>query len=249
MSARSRHRETPSAPAAAGVAGAAAAAKARETEAAKLLDAIGENLLRLVPETSTTLGLDKGDHAELRSQLGDRSLAGQQKFADRIRADLARLGAIDAVGLPHATRTSASVVRSAYATALEGFALPRRRGRRRWRKTPYGSFKTQTPRAPVLTPSIRSRRPRTRGVSRAAGSYPGRSRASRPFRGHASRLVPPAFPSTAPPQIPLSADNARQGGSPVGHRAPHRAKGTPATGKRRAIAAASGRACARSADR
>ena len=44
-SARSRHRETPSAPAAAG---AGAAAKAREAEAAKLLDAVGENLLRLM---------------------------------------------------------------------------------------------------------------------------------------------------------------------------------------------------------
>ena len=49
-----------------------------------------------------------------------------------------RVRALDASALPHATRTSVEVVRSAYATALEGFALPYGDvAVGSWRKTPY----------------------------------------------------------------------------------------------------------------
>ena len=54
----------------------------------------------------------------------DRSAEGQQRIASQLRRDLERANAFDASGLPHATRTSVEVVRSAYATALEGFAMP-----------------------------------------------------------------------------------------------------------------------------
>ena len=90
--------------------------------ASAILDSIAENLLRLSPEGATSLGIDKGEHAALRSQLGDRSAAGQQHVAETIRADLARVNAIDTAALDHSTRTSVEVVKSAYATALEGFA-------------------------------------------------------------------------------------------------------------------------------
>ena len=68
-----------------------------------------------------------------------RSLrGGQQRLAKQLRADLERVNAFDTSGLSHATRTSFEVVRSAYATALEGFALPYGDitvgG---WRNTPY----------------------------------------------------------------------------------------------------------------
>src|SRR5262245_31729055 len=69
------------APAAATGTDAATPVSATEANATALLGAIGANLLRLAPETATTLGLDKGDHAELRSQLADRSAAGQQRLA------------------------------------------------------------------------------------------------------------------------------------------------------------------------
>jgi uncharacterized protein (DUF885 family) len=95
-----------------------------EADARTLLDEIGNNLLRLLPETATSLGLDTGDRAALRGQLMDRSSQGQQRIATQLRDDLQRVQAFDATGLPHATRTSLEVVRSAYATALEGFALP-----------------------------------------------------------------------------------------------------------------------------
>ena len=107
-------------------------------EASTLLDSIAENLLRLSPEGATSLGIDKGEHAALRSQLGDRSAAGQQRVADTLRADLARAKTIDTGALDHSTRTSVEVVKSAYATALEGFALPYGDvAVGGWRNTPY----------------------------------------------------------------------------------------------------------------
>src|SRR6185295_7013663 len=63
-------------------------------EALALLDAVADNLLRLLPETATSLGIDIGARAALRSQLGDRSAEGQQRIAARLRADLARLNAV-----------------------------------------------------------------------------------------------------------------------------------------------------------
>ena len=46
---------------------------AAEAQASALLDSIAENLLRLSPEGATSLGIDKGERAFLRSQLADRS--------------------------------------------------------------------------------------------------------------------------------------------------------------------------------
>jgi uncharacterized protein (DUF885 family) len=107
-------------------------------DAVAVLDGAGDNLLRLLPETATSLGIDTGARAGLRSQLGDRSAEGQQRLAKQVRADLDRINAINTSGLSHATRTSVEVVRSAYGTALEGFALPYGDitvgG---WRNTPY----------------------------------------------------------------------------------------------------------------
>jgi uncharacterized protein (DUF885 family) len=100
------------------------AAAKHEAEARALLHDIGESLLRLVPETATSLGIDTGEKAALRSQLMDRSADGQQRIASQLRRDLERINALNASTLSHATRTSIEVVRSAYATALEGFALP-----------------------------------------------------------------------------------------------------------------------------
>ena len=109
-----------------------------DADALTLLDSVADNLLRLQPETSTSLGLDTGARAALRSQLADRSADGQRRLAAQVRADLERVNAIKTDGLTHAVRTSVEVVRSAYATALEGLALPYGDitvgG---WRNTPY----------------------------------------------------------------------------------------------------------------
>jgi len=107
-----------------GYARALVAAPAGETSATALLDSIGENLLILSPESATSLGIDTGANANLRSKLADRSQAGQDRIAATLRADLARAEAVDTAALTYSTRTSIEVVRSAYRTALDGFAFP-----------------------------------------------------------------------------------------------------------------------------
>ena len=59
-----------------------------EADVRALLDGVGDNLLRLFPETATSLGIDTGARAALRSQLADRSVDGQQRLAKQVRADL-----------------------------------------------------------------------------------------------------------------------------------------------------------------
>jgi len=58
---------------------------ATDADASKLLDSIGENLLRLSPTGATSLGVDTGANAALRSQLDDRSPAGQQRLASLLK--------------------------------------------------------------------------------------------------------------------------------------------------------------------
>lgn len=91
---------------------------------ADLLDDIAYNLLAHEPERATSLGVDVGRYASLRAQMEDQSPAGQNAYAATLRADLARVRAADTSALDPATRTSFEVVESAYATALDGFALP-----------------------------------------------------------------------------------------------------------------------------
>ena len=114
------------------------AGAAGDADASKLLDSIAENLLRLSPGGATSLGIDTGNRAGLRSQLGDRSAAGQQKLAATLKADLQRAEAVDTAALSFPVRTSVEVVKSAYKTALEGFALPYGDvAVGGWRNTPY----------------------------------------------------------------------------------------------------------------
>jgi uncharacterized protein (DUF885 family) len=109
-----------------------------EAQVTALLDSIGENLLALSPESATSLGIDTGARAALRSRLADRSQAGQDKLAAALRADLARAEAVDVKSLTHSTRTSVEVVKSAYRVALEGFAQPYGDvAVGGWRNTPY----------------------------------------------------------------------------------------------------------------
>ncbi len=89
-----------------------------------VLEDIAYNLLAHEPERATSLGVDTGEHASLRASLEDQSPAGQEAYAATLRADLERIRSLDVSGLDADTRTSFEVVDSAYATALDGFALP-----------------------------------------------------------------------------------------------------------------------------
>lgn len=113
-------------------------AATRDADVKAFLETCADRLLRLQPETATLLGIDNGDRAALRSQLADRSPAGQQAIATTLREDLERASAIDTSALSPDTRTAIEVVKSAYRTALDGFAFPYGDvpvgG---WRNTPY----------------------------------------------------------------------------------------------------------------
>jgi uncharacterized protein (DUF885 family) len=108
------------------------------TDPHALLDDIAYNLLAHEPERATALGMDVGDHQALRGRLKNLSANGLRSYADTLRADLARVRAVDTSSLDSATRTSFEVVESAYSTALDGFALPYGDvAVGSWRNTPY----------------------------------------------------------------------------------------------------------------
>lgn len=189
-----------------------------------LLDEVGDNLLSLSPEVATSLGLDTGARAALRSQLSDRSADGQQRLARQIRVDLQRVKAVDTSRLSHGVRTSIEVLRSAYATSLEGFELPYGDipvgG---WRNTPYvviqnvGAY-LDVPRFldsdhPVDNAAdAEAYLARLQSYARQLVGELGRMKSA-----HALGLVPPAFLiDKALDQMKLSAKNAREGGTLVG---------------------------------
>ena len=195
----------------------------REDEARALLDQCADALLASFPESATSLGVDTGHRAALRSQLTDRSEAGKRRIADQVRADLARVNAFDDSGLPYAVRTSLDVVRSAYATALEGFALPYGDitvGS--WRNTPYvviqnvGAY-LDVPRFLDSDHLVESRDDaeaylaRLQSFARQLDGERGRIEDAR-----AAGLIPPDFLlDKAIAQLTLSLENARQGGTVV----------------------------------
>jgi uncharacterized protein (DUF885 family) len=112
--------------------------QASNEDALALLNSLAENFLALYPEQATSLGIDNGPRAALRSQLTDRSPAGQQRIAQQLRTDFDRLNAFNTNALPYDLRTSIEVVRSVYTTALDGFALPYGDvAVGSWRNTPY----------------------------------------------------------------------------------------------------------------
>jgi uncharacterized protein (DUF885 family) len=210
------------------------AAAPPDTEALELLDEIGNSLLRLAPETATSLGIDTGDRAALRAQLLDRSAEGQQRIANQLRQDLERVNAFDTSGLSHAARTSVDVVRSAYGTALEGLALPYGDvpvgG---WRITPYvviqnvGAY-LDVPRFLDSDHRIDNATDaeaylaRLQSFAKQLDGELGRMQAA---RGHG--LVPPAFLiDKALAQMSLSVNSAREGG-PVVESIERRTKTTP----------------------
>ena len=194
-----------------------------EADATALLDALAENLLRLYPESATALGIDTGARAELRSQLGDRSAAGQQRIASQLRADLERASAFDTSALPSATRTTFEVIRSAYATSIEGFALPYGDvAVGSWRNTPYvviqnvGAY-LDIPRFLDSDHRIENAADaeaylaRLQSYAKQLDGELGRIQAAR-----AAGLVPPAFLiDKALAQMNLSVKNARAGGTLV----------------------------------
>ena len=194
-----------------------------EADARALLDELAENLLRLLPESATSLGLDTGGRASLRARLTDRSAAGQQRIASQLAADVERARALNSSGLSHATLTSVEVVRSAYATALEGFALPYGDvAVGSWRNTPYVVI--QNVGAYLDIPRFLDTDHRIENAADAEAYLARLQSCAAQLDGERGRmqaareagLVPPGFLiDKALAQMSLSAKNAREGGSLV----------------------------------
>lgn len=193
---------------------------ASDADALALLDEFAENLLQLFPESATSLGIDVDARASLRSRLSDRSAAGQQRIAAQLRTDLERANAFDTANLSHAMRTSFEVVRSAYATSLEGFVLPYGDitvGS--WRNTPYVVI--QNVGAYIDIPRFLDTDHRVENAADAEAylarleSFPAQldGELERIRAAREAGLIPPTFLiDKALGQITIVAKNAREGG-------------------------------------
>src|SRR5439155_18193253 len=153
----------------------------------------------------------------------DRSAAGQARIAATLRADLARAETLDTSALSFPTRTSIEVVKSAYRTALEGFALPYGDvpvgG---WRNTPYvviqnvGAY-IDTPQFLDTDHPIESRADAEAYLSRLS-QYPKQldDELARMRTARGKGLVPPNFLiDKALKQLGIAAANTQSGGTIV----------------------------------
>ena len=201
------------------------AASATDAQANALLDSVANNLLRLYPTQATSLGVDTGALAALRSKLPDRSMAGQRRVADTVRADLARVEALDTSALSFPVRTSVEVAKYAFRTKLEGLALPYGDAPvagDAWRNTPYvviqnvGAY-IDTPQFLDTDHPVENRADAEAYLSRLA-QFPHQldGELARMRDARAKGLVPPTFLiDKALSQLGIALKNTQQGGTIV----------------------------------
>ena len=87
---------------------------------AALLATFAEEILRLKPETATSLGLDRGARIALKSELDSRSPAADERWARQVRSMVARLRGIDAARLAPLDRLHYDSVSYAANAGVEG---------------------------------------------------------------------------------------------------------------------------------
>ncbi|HKP33741.1 MAG TPA: DUF885 family protein, partial [Sphingomicrobium sp.] len=196
-----------------------------DAQANALLDSVANNLLRLYPTQATSLGVDTGALAGLRSKLPDRSIAGQRRVADTVRADLARIEALDTSALSFQVRTGVEVAKYAFRTKLEGLALPYGDAPvagDAWRNTPYvviqnvGAY-IDTPQFLDTDHPVENRADAEAYVSRLA-QYPHQldGELARMRDARTKGLVPPSFLiDKALDQLAIALKNTQQGGTIV----------------------------------
>ena len=218
-----------------------------EAGAKALLDTITEHYLALSPESATSLNIDKGARAPLRRLLGDRSQAGQDRFAAMIRADLATIDALDLSALTPSTRTSLQVVQSAYRTGLKGYAQPYGDvAVGGWRNSPY--VVSQNTGAYIDTPKFLDTDHLVENAADAEAYLARLAQFPAQLDGELGRvqaaaargLILPAFLNDkAVKQIDASAKGAHDGGDLVASLV-RRTKGIPGNWEQRARALATG---------
>ena len=103
---------------------ASAAAKAVAATPAKrfsgMLAQFAEELLRLSPETATSLGLDSGRRLALKSQWGDGSAVGEARWSSQVKSMLARLAAVNRATLSPADQIRYDTVKHAASMGVAG---------------------------------------------------------------------------------------------------------------------------------
>lgn len=103
-----------------------------------LIDAAAEHLLTLAPETATTLGIDNGARATLKSRLGDRTPAGVEAWRTMLRATISAIDAMPIDGADDAMRINIDVIRTAFQLGLDGMGFAYGDvAVGGWRNTPY----------------------------------------------------------------------------------------------------------------
>jgi len=93
-----------------------------------LLGKATDQVLRAYPESASSSGIDKDKYKDLKSQLSDRSPAGQKKIERDVRDMLAKLQKIDTSspdnGLSADQALNVEVVRTVFERGAEGFDFP-----------------------------------------------------------------------------------------------------------------------------
>ena len=99
--------------------------KTAEVDAAtSVLDAAKDFMLRSYPETASSMGIDKGEYAELRAKLSDRSPAGQAAIAKRTRELSKDFAALDMEALSPDLALDVEVVAAVFDRSVKGFDFP-----------------------------------------------------------------------------------------------------------------------------
>ena len=86
----------------------------------QLIDSFAEEILRLSPTSATSLGLDKGERAGLKSQLENLSRSGEAAWAGQVKSMLKRLSGVDRAKLGADAQIRYDTIRYAANEGLEG---------------------------------------------------------------------------------------------------------------------------------
>jgi uncharacterized protein (DUF885 family) len=86
----------------------------------KLLASFAQEILQLTPETATSLGLDSGLNAALKSKLSDVSPAGDEKWVAQMKSMITRLAEIDRTKLNSGDQVRHDTVSYAAQRGIEG---------------------------------------------------------------------------------------------------------------------------------
>ncbi|WP_323145040.1 DUF885 domain-containing protein [Massilia phyllosphaerae] len=89
-----------------------------------LLDAFADEILMLAPTTASSLGLDSGKHAALKSRLEQVSAEEDARWTAQVKSMAARLDGIDRARLTPQDQIRYDTVRYAVGAGLEGTAFP-----------------------------------------------------------------------------------------------------------------------------